>query len=973
MSIFKETFKDGVKNQITARQEAILNRTPSSIQYFNSRNAWIRMTSAVDVGGDKGKLAKEYTLLGGTLTNLGKFGYTLKSGIGSTQSQAYSTKTPGGTTNRLGIRPMPGITSIDVKSKAAYGSLREITVNFQCWDIRQLEELELLYMRPGYSVLIEWGWAPYLNNDKTLGTNIQFVDDVLNGGKSKEEIWKTIFTKASTDGNYEAIYGFIKNYSWKARPDGGYDCTTNIITMGEIIESLKVNYGAFDSKNLTEKGLFGGVKQQSSLPSSFQATYITAPGGLVPVPVMPDAVADSVSSAYSQNIIAGICAELYQIVVDNTKAASERYRLVDPETNYTYELLRNDIAVSGNQQSSITNNGITQVYILLESFIEILNKKVLLNDSKKPIAGLSIYESDTYSKKNRLLCLADIHQISTNPTVCLIRNRNYYDPLKSLGIDNLNTEGIRRYMDQMGGTYYDDATGFGVIGNIYMNLDYLSKLATNDTLASQDKKEKNDIVLFDFIKSMMSGANTAIGNVANFDIFVDPADSIARIIDVNYVDTTNKNEAYKNAFTIEIHNLKSTVRNYNLESQIFPDQVTTIAIGAQAKGGVLGSNTNTLIDFNQNLEDRIVPKKDSPLSFQNKPTDLVAEAKERAKLLQDNFANLTKYFVELSPSWFSKGDYDIEQSSKYANSLKDIINYYISIFKTEAKNRAIIPTKLSLEMDGIGGMIIGNMFRIPDELLPRGYKGGGAGPKQIAYLVTGLGHSIQNNDWITKVDAQFIILDEPKGLDYKTNLEIVKVNNRLASAETPFYNRQANNFIPFGLTNIEDSDNSGIDFKSFVYPTTGKITSAFAVRPPIPGGVRGSEFHRALDIANVLNTPIYSICDGEVVRAGSVPGYGDHAIYIKMDRKYYNQNKDYYVIYGHNQAHYVKVGDKVSTGQKIADMGSQGGGSTGPHLHLQIRESAFGFDSSTTSLMFGKYFPQVGGTITALALWGTNK
>ena len=967
MSIFKETFKDGVKNQITARQEAILNRTPSSIQYFNSRNAWIRMTSAVDVGGDKGKLAKEYVLLGGTLNDK-----KLRSGIGS-GNQAYSTKTPGGVTNRLGIRPMPGITSIDVKSKAAYGSLREVTVNFQCWDIRQLEELELLYMRPGYSVLIEWGWAPYLNNDKTLGTNIQFVDDVLNGGKSKEEIWKTIFTKASLDGNYEAIYGFIKNYSWRARPDGGYDCTTNIITMGEIIESLKVNYGAFDSKNLTEKGLFSENKfSTTSIPSTTaQVSY--APLSLTTINAsIEEYTPDAVSSAYSQNIIAGICAELYQIVVDNTKAASERYRLVDPETNYTYELLRNDISISGNQQSSTTNNGSTQVYILLESFIEILNKKVLLSDGKNSIAGLSVYESDIYSKKSHLLCLADIHQISTNPTVCLIRNRNYYDPLNSLGIDNLNTEGIRRYMDQMGGTYYDDATGFGVIGSIYMNLDYLFKLATNDTLAAQDKKEKNDIVLFDFIKSMMSGANIAIGNMANFDIFVDPVDSIGRIIDVNYVDTTNKNDAYKNAFTIEVHNLKSTVRNYNLESQIFPDQVTTIAIGAQVKGGVLGSNTNTLIDFNQNLEDRIVPKKDSPLSFQNKPTDPVAEAKARAKLLQDNFANLTKYFIELSPSWFSKGDYDIEQSSKYANSLKDIINYYISIFKTEAKNRGIIPTKLSLEMDGIGGIIIGNLFKIPDDLLPRGYKGGGAGPKQIAYLVTGLGHSIQNNDWVTKVDAQFIILDEPKGLDYKTNLEIVKVNNRLASAETPFYNRQSNNFIPFGLTNIEDSDNSGINFTSFVYPATGKITSAFAVRPPIPGGVRGSEFHRALDIANILNTPIYSICDGQVVVAGPVPGYGDHAIYIKMDRKYHNQNKDYYIIYGHSQAHYVKVGDKVTTGQKIADMGSQGGGSTGPHLHLQIKDTT-GSDLSGTSLMFAKYFPQAGGSITALALWGTNK
>ena len=42
----------------------------------------------------------------------------------------------------------------------------------------------------------------------------------------------------------------------------------------------------------------------------------------------------------------------------------------------------------------------------------------------------------------------------------------------------------------MGGNYYDETTGFGVIGNIYMNLDYLFNLATNDTLASQDKKEK---------------------------------------------------------------------------------------------------------------------------------------------------------------------------------------------------------------------------------------------------------------------------------------------------------------------------------------------------------------------------------------------------------------------------------------------------------------------------------------------------
>jgi LAS superfamily LD-carboxypeptidase LdcB len=76
---------------------------------------------------------------------------------------------------------------------------------------------------------------------------------------------------------------------------------------------------------------------------------------------------------------------------------------------------------------------------------------------------------------------------------------------------------------------------------------------------------------------------------------------------------------------------------------------------------------------------------------------------------------------------------------------------------------------LSFELDGIGGMVIGNMFRIPDEILPRGYKGGGAGPAKIGFLVLKLGHSIQNNDWTTNVDSQFVILDEPRGSTITTS------------------------------------------------------------------------------------------------------------------------------------------------------------------------------------------------------------
>jgi hypothetical protein len=215
--------------------------------------------------------------------------------------------------------------------------------------------------------------------------------------------------------------------------------------------------------------------------------------------------------------------------------------------------------------------------------------------------------------------------------------------------------------------YLDITTEFGTIGNIYVNLDYLYGLSINDTLAAQDKKEKNNLILFDYIKSIMSGINTAIGNVANFDIFIDPIDSVARIIDVNYVDNRSRTDAYNNAFEIQIQNLKSVVRSYRFESQIFPEMSSVIAIGAQAQGGALAEDTNTLVDFNKNLVDRVIPKKDAPTS----PIDPSVPTELQTKLnnLQQNWGNIAEYFIELNPDWWeSKGDYDVEQSSKYANS-----------------------------------------------------------------------------------------------------------------------------------------------------------------------------------------------------------------------------------------------------------------------------------------------------------------
>jgi hypothetical protein len=809
MSIFKATFKEGVCNQLKVRQKAINNRTPGNLTYYNSRNAWVRMTSAVEVNGDKGALANKYILQGGILDP----NKNLRSGIGV--NGAYNNASPDGKDYRLGIRPMPGITSLEVKSKAAYGSLREAIINFVCWDIRQLEELELLYMRPGYSAMVEWGWSPYLKNNEALETNVSFVNDVLeaqNGKPSKDEIWKKTFEKASstTDGgNYDAEYGRIQNYSWKARMDGGYDCTTTLISWGEILESLKINYGSY--------------KTDVGKNSNFKDPNIT-------VPFDKDS---NISKSYAKNKLAGVLNELYLIarggfggsyssgasgglvntitnalddagnaIVNTAEAAFNAVTSIVTGTetsafsadvqsksitldgeSYEFALFEIDIANNAEQLTDSDFEGSKQIYITLEGFVKILNKYILLQDTanKNAVVEVSTTEGDHMEHPGApLLCLGDKLQLSTNPSVCLIKNTAWNNPA-DLGFDEGFSDDfstLKKVMETLTKNYWYDGSyeklQFGIIQNIYVNLAYLYSLIVNEDLAAQDKKERNDISVFDFLKNMMNGISTSIDNVATFDIFIDPQDSKARIIDVNYVDANTRNDAFEKACTIELHNLNSTVRSYSFESQIFPEQSSMIAIGAQVKGGALGDKVDTLVDYNQNLIDRVVPAKDAPL-FQNQVSDPEKEKEDALTNLKENVDILVKYINQIDADWYEViGDFDVSESGKYSNALKDIIAYFKSLFKDDNKNRNIIPTKISIELDGIGGIVIGNLFKIPEELMPRGYKGDGAGPVKLGYTVNGLGHTISGNDWKTKIDAQFIILDEPRGTATTADLAAIK-------------------------------------------------------------------------------------------------------------------------------------------------------------------------------------------------------
>lgn len=114
---------------------------------------------------------------------------------------------------------------------------------------------------------------------------------------------------------------------------------------------------------------------------------------------------------------------------------------------------------------------------------------------------------------------------------------------------------------------------------------------------------------------------------------------------------------------------------------------------------------------------------------------------------------------------------------------------------------------------------------------------------------------------------------------------------------------------------------------TFIKPIEGIISSKYGQRDTATGRVPKN--HTGTDIAANLGTKIKSATDGEVVLASEEGDYGKH---LKI------QIGEVSIIYAHCNNLYVKQGDKVTQGQKIAEVGSTGN-STGPHLHFEIRIS----------------------------------
>jgi hypothetical protein len=275
-NILGEPFKEYVNKQINKRQEIHgkkLERTIDEIQYLNSRNAWVKLASGVSIDQSRlnylnktgnplltdittgKKLSRSYVLFNG-LTGYDSAPSVNSNGIPFPNDQNI-TRQParagignngaygvGGTD--FGYSPMPGIIDAELRC-INKGSIKKATVNVKVHNKYQFDIIDTLYLRVGFSVMLEWGYNKYYHSETGL-TN-------MNSSLIDSEFWQDRYDKTDyskwlplieekrkqTEGNYDGIFGVVSNFSWTFNSDGSYDVKIEIISLGDVIESLKVN------------------------------------------------------------------------------------------------------------------------------------------------------------------------------------------------------------------------------------------------------------------------------------------------------------------------------------------------------------------------------------------------------------------------------------------------------------------------------------------------------------------------------------------------------------------------------------------------------------------------------------------------------------------------------------------------------------------------------------------------------------
>jgi hypothetical protein len=364
------------------------------------------------------------------------------------------------------------------------------------------------------------------------------------------------------------------------------------------------------------------------------------------------------------------------------------------------------------------------------------------------------------------------NQISLDPSVCLVRNNVFTLTNKTARV--LPEASYFRVIDN--GT--SDKINAAYPLNIYLNFQFIVSSLKNN------QNDKGDVNLYGFISALCVGLNKALGGINNLEPIIDKTSNTLKIIDSTPIPGitapeddsyklmlygykgSNYNENYQSYTTYE----SNFIRNIDLKTTITPEYATMVTVGATANGYVKGTEATAFSVWNKGIIDRFKYDLISP-SPNTTQTTTSGSNEAETNYINEYLAKRTECYGFNGNLYGTLGDIDSDIVGKNISIVTEFYKYLIaknSQKTIQAGTIGFIPFKLGITMDGISGIKIYNKLNVNSEFLPTRYG------ETLNFIITGVNHRLQNNDWETNLDT--IVIPKTStidslGIDFNTLIE----------------------------------------------------------------------------------------------------------------------------------------------------------------------------------------------------------
>lgn len=693
-NIIGEELDEFVGKQVNTRQsiagkgyDSLNPRSQTSQIYQNGRNAWVKLASGVNVIGDgiitdsEGvfdtsqvdtgeqrlidiglganfsglELAKKAVLFNGLAkvnpSSLkmkdGEYeidettqtpiidqpgSYQFRQGVSKSKGFWNSGKAYGLGGTEFGLQPMPGIESVEVQALNR-GSIRKATVTIKAFNKFQLDVIELLYLRLGYVMMLEWGWDKYYKDENTLvNTGNTIIEDYwFDQGKCTSLLKLYDFVRIYREkynANYDGFVGRVTNYQWSFNSDGSYDVILEMYSIGDVIESLKSNIPVGDKTGATFTLNSSNSNSEEEYKEAIEAGEINKHRD-------NEICFWLWNTTKNLSNFEGINKNFFKIprVVEQGPGGIGQSGFQQP-TNLSTLNPENP----SSQQSAIISNALTnpsppkyQYFIRLGYFLEEFQERIIPYVAPCEKISDPILRIDTDIETNLISLHND--QFSLDPRVCIHNTENIFPsdtnnllktstyPGKGLFIQGkgisgrLNFDGFRNndivrnaLLPFAKNNTIDNGSQTivtsGKLMNLYINYECIYQIFENNI-----DRNTGAISVFTFLSELCTEINGAFANTVQLEPIIDEGEVI-KLIDLNPLvrkKAPKEDRTYFEIYGYSPESKSNFVRDLSFNTFIDGKLGSQLAIGAAAPGKNPKSYEGAGLQYwNRGLENRYI-------------------------------------------------------------------------------------------------------------------------------------------------------------------------------------------------------------------------------------------------------------------------------------------------------------------------------------------------------------------------------